>query len=53
MGANWEIVKDRGARHTEVHGVAKSGWDLVTEQQQYDMYSLISYIACGNFSICV
>ena len=29
-----EIVKDRGAWCAAVHGVTKSGHDLVTEQQQ-------------------
>ena len=31
----WEMVKDREAWHTVVHGVTKSGHDWVTEQQQY------------------
>ena len=30
----WEIVKDRGAWHAVVHGVAKSWIRLMTEQQQ-------------------
>ena len=29
-----EIVKGRGAWHPVVHGVAKTGHDLATEQQQ-------------------
>ena len=29
-----EIVTDRGAWHAVVHGVAKIGHDLATEQQQ-------------------
>ena len=29
----WEIVEDRGAWHTAIHGVAKIGHDLATEQQ--------------------
>ena len=28
-----EIVKDREAWHAEVHGVARAGHDLATEQQ--------------------
>ena len=27
-----EIVEDRGAWHSAVHGVARVGYDLVTEQ---------------------
>ena len=30
----WEIVKDREACHAAVHGAAKVGHDLATEQQQ-------------------
>jgi len=30
-----QMVKDREAWHTEVHGVAKVRQDLATEQQQY------------------
>ena len=30
----WEIVEDREAWNTVVHGVAKSWTDLATEQQQ-------------------
>ena len=30
----WEIVEDRGAWHTAIHGVAKIGHDLATEQQR-------------------
>ena len=29
----WDIVEDRGARCATVHGVTKSGHDLVIEQQ--------------------
>ena len=29
-----EIVKDRGTRHTAVHGVARVRHDLATEQEQ-------------------
>ena len=30
----WEIVADRGTWRAVVHGVARAGHDLVTEQQQ-------------------
>ena len=30
----WEIVKDREAWHTAVHGVTRVRLDLVTEHQQ-------------------
>ena len=32
----WEIVKERGAWHAAVHGVAKSGIQLMIEQQPRD-----------------
>ena len=35
LSKHLEIVKDRGDWHTAVHGVAKSGHDLATKQQQY------------------
>ena len=31
----WEIVKDREVWHAAVHGVARVGHDLATEQQQF------------------
>ena len=34
LGKLWEVVKDREAWHTAVHGVTKSLTHLATEQQQ-------------------
>ena len=40
MGMNvskhWELVMDREAWHTAVHGSQRVGHDLVTEQQQFN-----------------
>ena len=35
-----EIVKDREAWHAAVHGVARVGYNLATEQQQTAQYSI-------------
>ena len=41
----WEIVKDREAWHTAVHGVTKSWTNLVTEQQQSFAHTLCTCIS--------
>ena len=42
-----EIVEDRGAWRTAVHGVTESDVTLVTEQQQHTLYQTL----CLNYNM--
>ena len=43
----WEMVEDREAWHTAVHGVKKIRHDRVTEQQQWLKGGHLFILCCG------